>query len=227
MLPPLLAYTGFFLLLHVIAQWAVTRNYHRSFKISRGVAASILTLIGFAALFASLGHWREAFLYPQDPAAGGVDLWMWHGMLIVLGHLLSDFLWMGWGAASAGIRPRFDLVLHHVVAAGAFAYSLSIDIGFSLCLIAMASELMPVSTGIAGWSQHKQDEKLHDWAARTRLMVLVWERRPLWFALAALTARPILMGEVPDGFGVAYAVAAVGFTTLIILDKYWIAKCTV
>lgn len=222
----LLLYTAFFVVLHVIAQWAITKNYHRAFKISRGVAAAILTLIGFAALFTSLGHWREAFLWHQDPANGGLDWWMWQGVLLVVGHFVSDFLWMAWGLRS-GIRPRADLVLHHAVGLGAFSYALSINIGYSLCLIVMMSELMPVSTGLAGWSQHKKDDKLHAWASRTRLLVLVWQRRPLWLALAALTARPIVMGEVPDGFGVAYGIAAVGFTTLIFLDKYWIAKCTV
>jgi hypothetical protein len=227
MLTPLLLYLAFFTVLHVVAQGAITRHYHRAFKISRGVAAGILTIIGFTALAFSLDHWRDAFLFAQDYRDGGRDFWMWHGLLIVLAHMLSDFVWMAWGFLRERIVPRLDLVLHHAVGVGAFSYALWKEMGYAICLIAMASELMPVSTGIAGWSQHKADRRLHDWASTTRLRVLVWVRRPLWFGLAALTARPILLGEVEEGFVVAYGIAAVGFTTLIFLDKYWIAKCKV
>ncbi|MGB0685384.1 MAG: hypothetical protein ACPGQD_04245, partial [Planctomycetota bacterium] len=113
MLTPLLLYLAFFTVLHVVAQGAITRHYHRAFKISRGVAAGILTIIGFTALAFSLDHWRDAFLFAQDYRDGGRDFWMWHGLLIVLAHMLSDFLWMAWGKWRYDITPRKDLMLHH------------------------------------------------------------------------------------------------------------------
>ncbi len=183
-------------------------------------------MIGIAAAVAAIGHWNEAFLYRHDPNTVWSDWLMWHGMLVVMGHLLSDFIWMGYGLVARRIIPRTDLVFHHLVCCAAFSYSLWKEVGFALCLISLVSELMPVTTGISGWGQHIGRKDIMEVANRIRLKVLIWWRRPLWFALAALTARTILSREIPEGFGLAFGIAAVGFTTLIFLDKYWIAKCT-
>jgi hypothetical protein len=226
LLAPLLAYTGFFTLLHVVFLYGISPDYHRAFKLSRAIPAAIMTLMGLAAVFPGIQHWQVAFLYRHDPSASFPDLLMWHGMLVVMGHLLSDFLWMFYGRATRAIIPRRDLLIHHGVCLAAFSYALWKEVGFALCLIALVSELMPVTTGISGWGQHIGRKDVMEVANRIRLAVLIWWRRPLWFLLAALTARTILAQDVQEGFGLAFAIAAVGFTTLIFLDKYWIAKCS-
>lgn len=226
LLTPLLAYTAFFTLLHVLALRGISPDYHRAFKLSRAVPAAIMTMMGLAAVGIALPHWRLAFLYPHHPEDSFGDLLMWHGMLVVTAHLLSDYLWMVYGYWSRRIVPRMDLILHHTVCLMGFSYALWKEIGFAVCLIALVSELMPVTTGISGWGQHIGRKDIMDAANRIRLAVLIWWRRPLWFLLAALTARTILSQEVPAGFGLAFTLAAAGFTTLIFLDKYWIGKCS-
>lgn len=226
LLLPLLTYTGLFTVLHVVFLTGVSPDYHRAFKLSRAIPAAILTTIGLIAAFMAIGHWNEAFLYRHDPSVATGDYFMWHGMLIVMGHLLSDFLWMAYGLVARGIIPRLDLIIHHGICLACFSYALWKEVGFALCLISLVSELMPVTTGISGWGQHIGRKDVMELADRVRLKVLIWWRRPLWFFLAALTARSILSGEIPEGFGLAFSIAVVGFTTLIFLDKYWIAKCS-
>ncbi len=222
----LLLYTGFFVLLHVWFLAHVNPDYHRAFKLSRGVAAAILTCTGIAAAVVGIQHWDEAYLYRHYPSTSLGDLWMWHGMLVVLSHILSDFVWMIYGRISRQIVPRTDLVIHHLVCLFAFSYALWKDVGFAVCLIALVSELMPVTSGISGWGQHKNRPDIVEKANKARLLVLIWWRRPLWLVMAFLTGRAIVLGHVGDGLGIAFGIAAVGFTTLIFLDKYWIRKCS-
>lgn len=226
MLYLLLAYTAFFVLVHAWFLGKVTENYHKAFQLSRGIAATILTGIGIAAAVVGIQHWDEAYLYRHDPAASLGDLWMWHGMLVVLSHILSDFVWMLYGRLSRQILPRKDLVIHHVVCLGAFCYALWKDVGFAVCLIALVSEAMPITSGISGWGQHRKRPDIVEKANAARLKVLIWWRRPLWFVMAFLTGRAILTGRVEEGLEIAFGIAAVGFTTLIFLDKYWIKKCS-
>lgn len=222
----LFAYTGFFVLVHTWFLLRVNPNYHRSFQLSRGLAAAVLTAIGLTAAVVGIGHWNEAYLYHHYPQKIAGDWWMWQGVLVVMGHILSDFAWMGYGRMSRGIIPRTDLVIHHLVVLGTFGYALWKDVGFAVCLIALVSELMPVTSGISGWGQHKERPQLVERANKARLWVLIYWRRPLWFIMAFLTGRAILLGNVADGLGIAFGIAAVGFTTLIFLDKYWIKKCS-
>jgi hypothetical protein len=226
LLLPLLTYTGVFTLLHIVFLSGVSPDYHRAFKLSRAIPAAIMTMMGIAAACVAIGHWHEAFLYRHHPDSVLSDRLMWHGLLIVMGHLLSDYLWMLYGLVGRRIIPRADLIIHHGVCLAAFSYALWKEVGFALCLIALVSELMPVTTGISGWGQHIGRKDIMELANRIRLAVLIWWRRPLWFGLAALTARSIFSQEIPEGFGLAFGIAAAGFTTLIFLDKYWIGKCS-
>lgn len=219
-------YTAFFVAVHAWFLYGINPDYHRAFKLSRGIAAAILTSIGIAAAIVGIQHWDQAYLYRHYPEQSLGDLWMWHGMLVVLAHIVSDFLWMLHGRLTRGIIPRNDLVIHHGVCLLAFCYALWKDVGFAVCLIALVSELMPVTSGLGGWGQHKNRPDLIEKANVARLRVLVWWRRPLWFIMAFLTGRAIFIGKVEDGLEIAFGIAAVGFTTLIFLDKYWIKKCS-
>lgn len=219
-------YTAVFVAVHAWFLFGINPDYHRSFKMSRGIAAAILTGIGLAAAVVGIQHWDQAYLYHHDPSSSLGDLWMWHGMLVVSAHLISDFVWMLYGRISRGIIPRADLVIHHGVCLLAFSYALWKDVGFAVCLIALVSELMPVTSGVGGWGQHTNRPDLIEKSNVARLRVLIWWRRPLWFIMAFLTGRAILIGKVEEGLEIAFGIAAVGFTTLIFLDKYWIKKCS-
>jgi len=215
---PILLYTGLFLLLHVLAVWRVAPTYTRAFKLSRGGAALILTLLGVSALVGGFGHWREAFLYRHGP-----DDWMRTGLLAVCGHLIADFIWMAVGKVRYGIKPRMDLIIHHGLGLVGFGAALVLQIGYALALLTMITELMPLTTGINAWGKHIAVSRVVDAADKARLHVLAWLRIPLWSTLLVLVVMSLARGP-EGGLLVAYLVAAAGLMGLISLDFFWIGK---
>lgn len=216
---PLAGYVAFFTLLHVLALTRVEPVFPRAFKLSRGAAALVLTGLGLAALLDALPHWRSAFLYRHEPGD-----WMRQGLLVVYGHLLADFLWMAVGARKFGIKPRKDLILHHLLGVVGFGAALILHVGYAVALITMVTELLPVTTGLDAWSKRIAAPALTAAASRARLHVLAWLRLPLWLLLFALVAHALLRGD-PGELTPAYAIAACGLGALVALDLYWVRKC--
>jgi hypothetical protein len=216
---PLAGFTAFFTLLHVLAIANVEPAYARAFKLSRGVAAAVLTALGVAALVDAVPHWRSAFLYAHE-----ADDWMRLGVLCIYGHLLSDFAWMGVGRWRFGVKPRPDLVIHHLLGLLGFGAALLLEVGYALALITMITELMPVTTGIHALGKRIAAPALVDGSERARLHVLVWLRLPLWLTLLTLTVTVLLLGT-PGSLLAAYVVAFFGLLGLVSLDVYWIGKC--
>lgn len=215
----LVGFTAFFTLLHAIAIANVEPVYARAFKLSRGIAAAVLTTLGILALIDAMPHWRSAFLYVHE--AGD---WMRYGVFCIYGHLLSDFIWMAVGRVRFGIKPRADLVLHHVLGLVGFGAALYLHVGYALALITMITELMPVTTGINALGKRIAVPALVDGAEKARLHVLVWLRLPLWLTLLTLTATVLALGN-PGALLPAYLVAFGGLAGLVLLDVYWVGKC--
>ena len=218
MLVALPVFTAAFTALHALAPRIAPEN-PRAFALSRGVAAAVLTVLGFAALADALPMWRVAFLYRHE--AGD---WMRLGLQVVYAHLLSDFLWMAWSRWRHGIVPRKDLIIHHGLGVLAYGYALYIEVGYAIALIAMITELMPVTSGYGALGKALGRPGMVDAAARWRLKVLVGLRLPVWLALFALVNRAVFAGDVPDGLGPAFGVAYAGLIGLMTLDVYWIRK---
>ncbi|MDF1798359.1 MAG: hypothetical protein P1V81_04215 [Planctomycetota bacterium] len=216
---PLLAATAFFVLLHVLAIARLEPVYPRAFKLSRGAAALVLTALGIGALVGGSSHWQEAFLYRHQPGD-----WMRLGLLTVYGHLLADFLWMGWGKWRFGIRPRKDLILHHGLGIVGFGAALVLEVGYAIALLTMITELLPLTTGVNAWGKRVAAPRIVDVADRARLYVLAWLRLPLWLALFGLVVLALLSGHA-DRLQLAYYVAGSGLLCLVALDCYWIGKC--
>lgn len=216
---PVAGFLVFFLLLHLLALVAVEPVYPRAFKLSRGAAAAILTVIGACALAGALPQWRSAFLYRHPDGD-----WMRLGLLAVYGHLLSDFVWMALGRWRFGIRPRKDLILHHVLGLVGFGAALALHVGYAVALITMVTEILPVTTGINALGKRIASPAMIDGADRARLHVLVWLRLPLWLGLLALVASVFALGETGP-LVAPYGLAAAGLLGLIALDLHWVAKC--
>jgi hypothetical protein len=216
---PILGFTAIFVLLHVLAILRVEPTYTRAFKLSRGGAALILTLLGISALVGGFGHWREAFLYHHTEGD-----WMRIGLLAVYGHLLADFVWIVVGKVRYGIKPRKDLIIHHGLGLIGFGAALVLHIGYAFALLTMITELMPLTTGINAWGKRIAISRVADAADRARLHVLAWLRLPLWSTLFVLVMISLIRGA-EGGMLVAYLVAGTGLLGLISLDVYWIGKC--
>ncbi|KAA3606691.1 MAG: hypothetical protein DWQ01_16885 [Planctomycetota bacterium] len=214
---PLLGFTAFFLILHAVAmRWESA--WPRAFKLSRGMAAFLLTVLGFAALMAGFEHWPQAFLYhhPEDD-------WMRLGLLVVMAHLLSDFLWMGVGTYRHGITQRRDLIVHHGVGIVAYAFALHLRVGYALSLVAMTTELMPVTTGLHALGKKMSWDGVVQLSDRARLYLLIGFRLPVWVILFVLVSRVLFLGE-PGDLALPFSVALAGTIGLICLDVYWIRK---
>jgi len=215
---PLLPALAFFLTVHALALRLEPR-YPRAFKLSRGVAAAVLTAIGLAALISAGSHWDRAFLYRHEPGD-----WMRTGLLVVYGHLLSDFAWMAWGRLRHGIHPRKDLLIHHALGVLAYGVALLLHVGYALALIAMITEILPVTTGLHAVGQLFHAPVLTGAMERARLHILTWVRLPLWILLLLLDAGILVLGRGGE-LVAAHAVAAGGLAGLVALDIYWIGKC--
>ena len=216
---PLAGYVAFFTLLHVLALARLEPVFPRAFKLSRAAAALVLTALGVAALVDAWPHWREAFLYRHAPGD-----WMRQGLLIVLGHLLADFLWMEVGRRRFGIRPRLDLILHHGLGVLGFGAALVLGIGHALALMTMITELLPVTTGVNALGKRAALSGLTRAADRARLHVLAWLRIPFWMLLMALVVHALLRGGTGELLP-GYLVAACGLVMLVVLDSFWITRC--
>ena len=215
--------------MHVYAVRKVDSDFHRAFKLSRGVAAILLTGVGVWALAVSFnqtgsdggpGGWHAGFLFHH--ATNDV---LRFGMYFVLGHFTSDFLWMLWGRHSYGYEMRADLVIHHGIGLLTYGIALYLNVAYAICLITMVSELMPVTTGLSAWEQHEHNPRLVGFARKARLLVLVWWRGPLWGFLGAALIRAIWMGDVPNGLLPIFILALVCMIALLGLDEFWIRKC--
>ncbi len=216
---PILGFTAIFVLLHVLAILRVEPTYTRAFKLSRGGAALILTVLGISALIGGFEHWREAFLYRHAEAD-----WMRTGLLAVYGHLLADFVWIAVGKVRYGIEPRKDLIIHHGLGLVGFGAALVLHIGYAFALLTMITELMPLTTGINAWGKRIAVSRVADAADRARLHVLAWLRLPLWSSLFVLVVMSLIRGAEGEML-VAYLVAGTGLLGLISLDVYWMGKC--
>ncbi|MDP6963396.1 MAG: hypothetical protein QGF46_04440 [Planctomycetota bacterium] len=219
-----LLFVAFFVLLHIAFLNLPRANFNRAFKLSRGVAAAILSIIGFYGLLADLSQWRSAFIYHQNPDAP-LTVTLHFCMLICMGHFVADLLWLLWGKLRYSISPRKDLIIHHGIGVLAFGYALQHELAYAACLITMASELMPVTTGFAAYGQRVQNMNIVKQANRWRLLLLVWWRVPLWSVMAILSVLALIDGGYPDDLLVPYLIATSGFIGLLLLDRFWIKKC--
>lgn len=208
-----------FLLLHVALWRAREPDYNRAFKMARGLAALVLSGLGFAGLVDASEHWRVGFLYRHEP-----DDWMLAGVSVAYGHFLADFASMLYGRVALGVAPRRDLIAHHGLGLLAYGIAMVIDVGWALVLVSLASELMPCCTGLEAWGKHLARPELQRAGSRGRLWVLLLWRLPLWAFTMTMLARTVLADEVPEGLGLVWGFVMVCLAILIGLDVYWTRK---
>jgi hypothetical protein len=218
-LPLVCLFSLVFLTVHILVYRSV-KVYPRAFQISRGVAAVVLTGVGVIALLYAKGAWNTAFLYAhsiEDPL-----LFL---MTIVMGHFLSDFLWMAWGKQALAISPRPDLLIHHGIGMISYGIAFCLLFGGALALIVMMSELMPVVSGLTGWAKFKGNRSLEILCAKWRIRLLVWWRGPLWLVLIALLIRTKMIGGFPEPYSILFWLILPLFFFLLGLDEFWIRRC--
>jgi hypothetical protein len=179
----------------------------------------LLVSLGLAALIDGADHWRSAFVYRHQNGD-----WMDLALLAVYGHLVADCIWMVAGTLWFGMRIRRDLLIHHGLGLIAFGFALYLHVGYAIALIAMTTEVLPVTTGLGALGKHLNLSSLVDVAERLHFHVLAWFRVPLWSLLLLLTI-DVLLDNRADDLYLAFVVVASGLVLLIMLDLYWIREC--
>lgn len=212
--------TLLFTLTHVWVWRRVEPDLTCAFKLSRGLAALVLTGLGFAGLVAGRVHWQQGYLYRHEPGD-----WMEIAVAIVYGHFLSDLIWMAFTRLKFGAPQRVDLLLHHLIGMVAFGIALHLRAGYAIALLAMASELLPCCTALDALGKHRGSTRLEHFAKRARLGVLVFWRIPLWGFMLAMLVRTVATGQVEPGLEFGSRVAMACLALLLALDVYWIRKC--
>lgn len=219
-LPAISVVTAIFTAIHAWVQRSVEPEFNRAFRLSRGIAAVALTVVGFIGFALVLPEWKQAFILRHDSD----DLLLW-GVIIAYGHLLSDFIWMAWGRIASGINPRMDLLFHHGLGALAYGYAMHIEVGYGIVMVTLASEIMPCFTGLEAFGKYKDDPGMQQTAARARLLVLMFWRIPLWATCLGLSIWNLSAGGHTGELEFAYQFATVALVLLLCLDLYWLKKC--
>lgn len=210
-----LASTVLFLSIHLAFHIPGRFSFAVALKLSRGIAAILLVATGAAALATQFPRWPALFLVApgEDP--------MLFAVCFVFGHLLADFLWLGYGGFVLRKRQRIDLVLHHVLGVAACAAALYLEMAYTLIGVVLLSELLPVTSGLVGCAHVRSDTRLERRAFVLGLGVLLGCRLPLWAILIAVASWNLRTGSYLTETQPVYVLALVALPLVAMFDVYW------
>lgn len=214
-----LASTVLFLLLHALVERRGARAdiaFHYSLRLSRGLVSVLLVGIGFSSLAAYFHMWPRAFLAGHE--TGSLP---WHLVMVICGHLASDLVWLAWGYWMRDSKPRTDLIVHHLVGAGACGAALYWEIGYLLVAIGMTTELMPVATGLGTWGKVKDSLEIERFAVGFSITALLLWRMPFWIYALVLFGGGWVTARVPDVPSAVIPIALAVAGALVVMDAYW------
>lgn len=213
--------TLFFLWLHaIVARATPGQAFHDQFKLSRGFGSLCLTAIGFFALWHWWPQWTQAFLarHTRDSLA-------FYLVCFVSGHFIADFLLLGWAAWRRGSAPRRDLVAHHLLGLVVCGIVFYYQFGYALFAVALTTEMMPVTSGIAALAPMLRRPALERLATQLRLLVLLAWRLPFWSVMMGIVLSRMLQGEPDALIALGQRVTIAAMTVVAGLDLYWTRLC--
>lgn len=211
-----LAAFAFFMLVHIGIHRVFRQAFHVDLKLSRGIAAFLLSCMGFWGLANWFDAWRYGFLVPNEPGTLLLAC-----VLIVNGHMLADFLWLAIGAYFFNSKPRMDLIIHHILVVVASVSAYILGVGFVVIVVGMSTELMPVTTGLGSLGRVLGKESLEVGSMRLRLFVLWIWRLPMWIVILSVLGHEVLTGATREALKGAYPIAISACIGLIIMDVFW------
>mmetsp|Transcript_13163 Transcript_13163/g.48001 ORF Transcript_13163/g.48001 Transcript_13163/m.48001 type:complete len:264 (-) Transcript_13163:354-1145(-) len=182
------SWTLFFLAVHVWAQTHFKQdaaNFHIKTALSRGVAATLLTLFGLWGTICNFGLWKVGFV----PTAGvTIDMFnLFTVYRLALGHFIADLLWLAYALVTHNISPRKDLIAHHVLCLAGFSFMMDSP-GAVMGAVALTTEMMPMTSAIGAFGRAVSKTYLEDLANYLRLVVLSGWRIPVWCVLSGASA---------------------------------------
>lgn len=208
--------TGLFLALHWTVARAVRKSFRRNLKLSRGIAAAVLVAVGVASAVRWWPLWREAFLvFHPSPA----DAWP---VVIFVGHLTADLLWIVAGRVFLDSRVARDLVIHHLLGIAVCAVSFGLRAGYALIGAALVSEILPVLTSVGALARTWRLENLEHWVLRASLGAIAGFRMPVWLLLAASFVHAAAAPGTTPLQRLVTPIALCGLALVLTLDVYWV-----
>lgn len=213
--------TLFFLFLHVaLARRFPGQPFHLLLKLSRGVASVLLTGIGFYALLRWFALWPTAFL-----RVDATDSDAYYLICFVTGHFIADFLLLGFGFVRHRSEPRKDLLAHHLLGLVGAWVVFYYEVGYELFAVALSTEMMPVTSGIAAVAGLRANSALERLATQLRLLVLCGWRLPFWIFVTFIVLRDLQLPQHDALMLLARKVTLGCMAVVLVLDSYWIALC--
>lgn len=215
------AATLFFLLLHaVVARATPGLKFHDQFKLSRGLASICLTGIGFFALCYWWPLWSQAFLARHSRDSIGFAL-----ICFVSGHFIADYLLLAWGAWRHASSPRFDLIAHHLLGIVTCVVVFYYEFGYALYAVALTTEMMPVSSGVAALAPLLRKPSLEHLALQLRYRILTLWRLPFWMLIIAIVIWRMAQGENDSLMVLGQRITLAAMAVVVALDIYWTRLC--
>lgn len=213
--------TLFFLVLHVaVAAGTRGQEFHVQLKLSRGLATIVLTVIGFYALWQWWDMWPQAFLARHAPGSAPYVL-----ISFVSGHFIADVGLLLWGWLRRHSMPRKDLVAHHALGLAVCAVVFYYDVGHALFAVALTTEMMPVTSGVAALAPRLARPSLERIATQLRLAVLLFWRLPFWALMVVIVLLRVAQGEPDELIALAQHITLAAMAVVVILDVYWVRLC--
>lgn len=204
----------FFLGLHVLVARYSAHGYGIDLACSRSMAAFLLVVLGFSALWLWWPLWRQAFLIVEPEGASSGRF-----VAVLAAHLVADHLWLMYGRFR-GETVRTDLVLHHLLGMIGCAAAWYLGVGYTLIAVVLTTEMLPVAAGFLAWARANDDAAGQRLAQALGLTVLVGWRLPCWAFLAVMVSDLWRVGNggVPRYI---YPIALVAVVILIAMDLLW------
>jgi hypothetical protein len=215
------ASTVFFLLLHgAVSFGARGQPFHVQLKLSRGFATIILTAIGFYSMWQWWDLWPQAFLRRHEPGSEPYLL-----ITFVTGHFIADVGLLLWGWLRRESLPRIDLIAHHALGVAVCLVVFHYEVGHLLFAVALTTEMMPVTSGIAAFAPLLGRPALERIACELRLAVLLLWRLPFWTVIVVIVLLHLLQGESDSLIILAQRITLAAMAIIIALDTYWVRLC--
>lgn len=206
-----------FLVLHTIVEPWSRSPFEVAFRLTRGVASVLLTIIGFFMLFYAYPLWPDAWVIHQRDGVAAACI------TFALGHFVADFFLLAWGRLWHGEPARLDLIVHHALGMVGGGLALYLRVAQELFVLMYTAELMPVTTAMSAVGALRSNQTLERLGARLRLVTLIGWRMPMWAVIGTLSACNLMRD--PDSLrATALWLTLLFLTVLVTLDITWIRK---
>lgn len=204
------------LLIHLAAHKSSGQPFAVNLKLSRGIMALLMVVTALFVLWRHFDLWPKIFLIEQPGLSLTSQL-----VSAFCGLLLADLVWLGFGLRF-GAKARHDLIVHHVLGLIMCGVAFHFEAGYILILVALVSEILPVTTGIAGLGEalgRPAIKRLSSWLGLLAILVI---RLPLWSFFFARILILLRTSQTVESLNWIYPFGLAILIAVTVLEVFWI-----